>query len=222
MDDLTDIFKILRFLSRLRNFREMSILQKGLTILGGLGLIFSLFLFFWTPGSVDAKDFKLGPGHLVAYEACTDYGDGSGYFGDVPVDGSCGCYARFWANGFSPEYQTDIKPGLAYMFDHYAQIDWSEVSDVAVVDRRLSDEYASKAGKLNMPKRTPDMMRRQMSKLTKVTEICTNSDYLTVEGVSEIVALGLKEVVMTPPQSEADVVIALRGASDVTHLSASN
>ena len=108
------------------------------------------------------------------------------------------------------------------MFNHYDQIEWTHDSDIVKIDHNLAREYASKAGKLNMPERTPDMMREQMSKLTKVAETCTDSWILTDESLTEMLALGLNGTVLTVPQNEADVVIALRGASDIPSLSASN
>lgn len=222
MDDLADIFKIFRFLAKLRNFREMSIWRKILTVFGGLGFIMSLFLFFWTPSSVAVEDFQLGSGHQVSYEACREFGADASHFGDVAVDVSCSCFARHWAHEFSADYQADIKPGLTYMFNHYDQIEWTHDSDIVKIDHNLAREYASKAGKLNMPERTPDMMREQMSKLTKVTETCTDSWSLTDESLTEMLALGLNGTVLTVPQNEADVVIALRGTSDIPSLSASN
>ena len=66
------------------------------------------------------------------------------------------------------------------------------------------------------------MMRRQMTTLTAATNICMDSWSLSGAVVADIAALAVNApVAIDAPQSEADVVIALRGTSDVTRLSAS-
>lgn len=194
-----------------------------MTVLGGLGLILSGFLFFWDP-SVDIEEFQLGAGHQVAYASCQAVGADYevDYFGDVTVDESCACYARHWAHDFASDYQADIKTGLKYMYDYYEQVDWSQDADVEAVDRKMVAEYANMSGKLNMPKRTPDIMRRQMTHLAKVTETYTDFDSFIGTNLEAMIALDVKEPVFAAPENEADVVIALRGSSDAPHLSASN
>lgn len=223
MDDLFDVFKIFKLFTRLKNFGELSLWQKIMAIFGVLGLLLTIVFFFWSPSEVEVEEFKLGPAHQVAYEACSEAGADADYFGDVTVPASCGCLARHWAHDFSSDHQTDIKAGLDYMFDYYDKVDWANETDYEQVDRLLVNKYAQMAGKLNMPTRPVDVMRSQMSTLTAATEVCMDSWALSGSAVTEIAALTVYgESALDVPHNEADVVMALRGPSDATILSVSN
>ena len=228
MDDLLDIFKVFKFLRRLANFKSMSLWQKILTVVGGLGLLLTGVLaavsFFLYP-TLEVEDFNLTPAHQVSYNACQKVGEDyqMEYLGDVTTAEACSCYSRHWAHEYDAGHQSDFGLAMVSMISYYSEVEITEDESFDDVKRKFSREYAKRAGTLTEVPRTTDVMYQQMATLMDASATCL--DFLSYDkaGIAAMLALRpFADALIDVPQSEADVVIALRGSSNILTLTASN
>ena len=228
MDDLLDIFKIFKFLRRLANFPSMPLWQKALTVIGGVGLLLSLIFtvvaYFMFP-TLEAEDFQLSPAHQTSYNACQGVGSyyETDYLGDVTTTEACGCYARHWAHEYDADYQSDIGPALTQMISLYDTVEILEEDTHEDIKKKFVAEYGKRAGTLTDVPRTASMMRQQMGSLMDISATCLNFLSYDDAGLAAMLALNpYGSSTIEAPQNEAEVVIALRGSSDATELTALN
>jgi len=211
MDELRDVMRVFRFLTRLKDFKNFSRGQKLKTGAVGTGLLASIFGFFSGGGEIPLEDFRLTASHQMVNASCMATMESHDAEFNAVYDGEfCGCASRQWAARFHDEDHPAFTESYDYLIKFYNGYT-AENDDYSRMDADLVRDYTVKGGVSSEPK---ILRRSRMESLVEVTNICTNYESFQGDAFKRMISLPVKgESLHKTPQELEDgrVQIALRG-----------
>jgi len=146
MEELRDVMRVFRFLTRLKDFKNFTRGQKVKTSAVGAGLFASVFGFFSGGGLIPLEDFQLTAEHQQVNSACMAIMERrDAEFSTVYDSENCACTARQWAALSYSDSHDAFEAPYDYIIDFYvnytASDDAEEQADFGKISKELIHSY---------------------------------------------------------------------------------